>query len=389
MKSLKYFGAIGLLGLVAVFGYGSIALSHAEHSKIQLEIEPAKNQVFAFEAGSELPQSPVQLTVWALGETGLPVKDARIRLQIFTPRPTPWLTTDFPIVEGTKLLDMEVPAPKGTVQIQQMLPIRGSYQVDVLATSVIARQFAPIQATLTFPVQENAAKYRNAAILAAILLAAGIGGGWLIGGQQTIRPGEVAPRRVQLLLSGAAVLAIAALLVVNLVDTNHDHTHGDAHSLAQETPAVQTSQGLKLELLGGEEAIVGQPALFSVNVQDSVTGYSVEDVRLNVQTVSLEHEWTAFAYQGVPDEAGQLTWQQQFFDGAPHRITVEVSPQPGSVRQFQPFQVTQDVEVEAVQPPLVVQFITLFYFTLILLLGLAIGFRVRRSPKWRNLTQVI
>jgi len=32
-------------------------------------------------------------------------------------------------------------------------------------------------------------------------------------------------------------------------------------------------------------------------------------------------------YRGVPDAAGQLTWQQQFFD---NKVEVEVSPQPGS-----------------------------------------------------------
>jgi hypothetical protein len=386
MKLFKHHGAISLLGLVAILGCGSVALSHAGHAKIQLETKPAKNQMFPFEAGSESPQSPVQFTAWVLGETGLPVSNARVHLQVFSPKSTPWLTTDFPIVEGTKLLDINVLAPKGRVQFQQMLPIRGTYQVDVVATPAIAGEFAPLQNSFALPVRENVAKYRNAAILTAILLVAGVAGGWLIGGQQTIHPGEIAPRRVQLLLSSAAVLAIAALLVVNLTNAEHGqgHSHSHSHSSASTdtiTPAVQTSQGLKLELLGSGEAIVGKPALFSVSVQDATRGLAVDDVQVNIQTVSLEDGWTAFAYQGGLDESGQLTWQQQFFDGTPHRMTVEVSPLPESPRQFQPFQVTQDVEVEAVEPPLLVQLVTLFYFTLILLIGLAIGFKVRRSLK--------
>jgi len=34
-------------------------------------------------------------------------------------------------------------------------------------------------------------------------------------------------------------------------------------------------------------------------------------VILKLKTTQLEHEWIAFAYRGVPDAAGQLTWQQQ------------------------------------------------------------------------------
>lgn len=379
MNVWKYVGAISTLGLMAILGVNSVAWSHAEHTKIQLETNPDKSQIFPFAAGSETPQTPVQFTVWAIGETGLPVKDAKIRLQIFTPAPTPWLTTDFPMVEGSKLLEIEVPAPTGTMQIQQMLPIRGNYRIEVEATPAIARQFNPIQGNFTLPVQENVAKYRNAAILIAILLAAGVGGGWLIGGQQTIRDGDLAPRRVQLLLSGAAVLAIAALIGVNVVNTGHGHDHASHPHI--DTPAIQESQGLTLEILGGGEAIVGQPNLFTVQVQDKTTGIPVEDVRLKIKTVSLEDGWTMFAYEGIADEAGQLTWQQQFFDGAPHQTIVEVSPQPESPQQFQPFQVVQDIEVEAIEPPLVVQLITLFYFTLILLVGVAIGFKMRRSRK--------
>jgi hypothetical protein len=51
------------------------------------------------------------------------------------------------------------------------------------------------------------------------------------------------------------------------------------------------------------------------------------DVVFSIKTTQLENNWVAFAYQGIPDVNGKLTWQQQFFDGATHKLEVEASPQ--------------------------------------------------------------
>jgi hypothetical protein len=119
-------------------------------------------------------------------------------------------------VEGTELLNIEAVAPKGELQIQQMLPIRGNYQMLVKVTPIVANAFTPIEQTLTLSVPESWVKYRNFGILAVILLAVGLGGGLVLGGQQQIQPGEIAPQRVRLLLSGAIIVAIASLLIINI-----------------------------------------------------------------------------------------------------------------------------------------------------------------------------
>ncbi len=87
----------------------------------------------------------------------------------------------------------------------------------------------------------------------------------------------------------------------------------------------------------------------------------------------LEDKWITFAYQGIPDAAGKIAWQQQFFDGAPHQIEVEIFPKNNSKRQFSPFLVSQEIEVEGVAPPLFVRLIVLGYLTSIILLGLILG----------------
>ncbi|MGK7894996.1 MAG: hypothetical protein AB4372_15595 [Xenococcus sp. (in: cyanobacteria)] len=70
---------------------------------------------------------------------------------------------------------------------------------------------------------------------------------------------------------------------------------------------------------------------------------------------------------------------EKIFDGAPHSVTATVSPVENSSEQFEPLQVSQEIEVEGIAPPLVVRFISLFYFTLIFLVGLTAGFWGRKS----------
>lgn len=81
-----------------------------------------------------------------------------------------------------------------------------------------------------------------------------------------------------------------------------------------------------------------------------------------------------------------LKWQQQFFDDAPLKIEVEVSPPANAARQFQPFQVAKTIEVEGVAPPLPVRLIALTYLTSIVVAGLLIGIWLRRNrvkPVWQ------
>lgn len=370
---------VGLMSLIS----STVGFSGTPKSIIRLTTEPPSSQILPFEAEAITPQSPVRLTLQALDSERQLLENSKFHLQILTPPKQPFFPTDFPVVEGTKLLDIEVIAPTGKLQLQQMLPIRGKYQLLVNVTPLVANQFSPIQQTLTLDVPESYIKYRNFGILAIILLAVGIVGGLIMGGRQVIQLGEIAPMRVRLLLSGGVVVAIALLLVVNIsAEMAESHTHAlPKERLQLAKPAITTS-GLKLQITGDNHATVGQVADLAVEALDS-KNQPVTDVVFNIKTTPLEAEWVAFAYQGIPDATGKLRWQQQFFDGAPHKLEVEVSPQSNTVRQFQPFQASQEIEVAGVAPPLAIRLIGLTYFTSIIGLGLALGLWLRRrSLAW-------
>jgi hypothetical protein len=381
MKTIQYGG----MALAAGFSSGVLLLltlpSMANQPSVQLKTTPALSQVIP-------ATEPVQLRLTAVDAKQKNLRNAHLQVRLYTPPKTPWLTSDFPIVEGTTLLELgnasgkptSENAPMGSLEVAQVLPIRGSYRMEVRVTPAIAGAFVPFQQTLFFSVPENPVKYRNLAILAAILLLAGLGSGWVLGGSQTVHDGEIAPKPVRMLLSGAILIAIAVLLYINITaeQASSHSDHSQQPDLQQATSAAQRLQGVEVRLSGEKQAVVGQLATQTVHIHDSKTGQPISDVLLKVQAIALEHNKQVFSYQSTPNSDGELTWRQQFFDGAPHRVSVEVSPRAGAKRQFQPLKVAHEVEVEGIAPPLWVRLISLGYFTSIYIVGLWIGLRLRR-----------
>lgn len=380
MSKFKIAAVVSAICTMIVVFYGLVVSSQTPKPSIRLITEPPLSQILPFQAEANSPQSPVRLTLQALDETSKPLENAKIRLQILTPPKNPWFPTDFPLVEGTELLNIEAIAPKGELKIQQILPIRGTYQLLVEAKPIVADAFQPIQQIITLSVPENWVKYRNFAILAGILLVLGLVGGFVLGGKQEIQPGEIAPQRVRILLSGAIIVAIATLLIINIsaeVADSHSLHHSDQSPSSE--PAVQKIEGIEAKISGDVQTTVGQSAKLEVQVINPQTNQPVNDVIMKIKATQLEDKWVAFAYEGVADLNGKLTWEEQFFDGAPHKIEVEVSPKPEAKLQFSPLRVAKNIEVQGVAPPLQVRLIVLAYFTSIIVLGLLLGLRLKRK----------
>jgi hypothetical protein len=388
MKKYRLFGVISAVCITLSILYSFVGNSQTPTSRVLLFTNPPLERILPFEAEAEKPQSPVTLTLQAVDAAGKHLENTKISLQILTPPRNPWLTTDFPIVEGTKLLQMNANAPDGKLEIQQMLPIRGNYQLMVNVSPLVANAFAPYQQTLNLNVYENPIKYKYFVVIAAILLSLGLLGGWVIGGQEELQQGEIAPQSVRLLLSALTVVAIVTLLVIN-ISAEVAEAHGSEHhpsSTEVIAPSSQKSQGLEISLNGDKNATVGKLANLALQLKDTASGQPIADVALQVKAIATEHNLTVFDYKGIPDEQGKLTWQEQFFDGSPHKIEVEATPLPGSNRQFAPVKVAQEVEVKAIAPPIYIRLIGLLYFTAFVGIGMAIGLLIqhRRTPQARE-----
>lgn len=382
MKKYQIFGFISAVCICLSIAYSVVGVSQTARNRVLLSTNPPLEQMLPFEAGTERKQSPITLKFQAVDAAGKSLKNALMNLEILTPPRNFWLTTDFPIVEGTKLLEMQVAAPDGKLEIQQMLPIRGNYQLKVNVSPIVVNAFAPYQEVLNLNVRENPIKYKYLAVVAAILFSVGLLGGWVIGGQEELQEGEIAPQSVRLLLSSLTIVAIITLIFINITAEVAEAHGGHNHKPENIAPSVQKNQDLEIKVLGDKNATVGKLANLAVEVKDSNTGEFIQDAVLKVKAIALEDNLTVFAYQGFPNEKGQLIWKEQFFDGAPHKVEIEATPLKNSPRQFSPVKVAQLVEVAGIAPPMSTRLISLFYFTAIVGMGMIIGLLIqqRRQP---------
>ena len=382
MRKYRLFAVISAACICLSILYSLVGVSQTSQSQVLLSTNPPLEKILPFEAGTDRKQSPVTFKLQAVDAGGKLLTNALIKLQISTPPRNPFLTTDFPIVEGTELLELEAAAPNGKLEFEQMLPIRGNYQIQVNVSPLVANAFASYQQTLNLNVRENPVKYKFFAVIAAILLSLGLLGGWVIGGQEEIKEGEIAPQSVRLLLSALTVVAIVTLLFINIT-AEVAEAHGDAHSPKNEkiAPSISQSQGMEVRITGDKLATVGRLANLAVEVKDSTTGAAIKDVGLRVKAIALEDNLTVFAYQGFPNSEGKLIWQEQFFDGAPHKVEVEAISLPESSRQFPAVKVAQSMEVEGIAPPMYIRLIGLFYFTAIVGMGMAIGLLIQHRKE--------
>ncbi|MBR8832452.1 MAG: hypothetical protein Cpurp_14850 [Chlorogloea purpurea SAG 13.99] len=382
IKSWLLFGTLCVLTLIVLT---TVSFSRSPLTTVDLTTYPTVARIQPFEAEATSKQSPVVINLEPKSQDGKPLENAKIDLTILTPSKTPWFTTDFPIVEGTKLLEISSLAPSGKLKLEQTLPIRGTYQLLVKVTPDSSNSFTPFQQKLKLSVPENGIKYRNFAILATILLIIGLIGGSVIGRGQKIQAGEIAPRNVRLLLSGLIVTAIAMLLFVNISaeiaqsNMSMPMSHPVQHIAEADKLGLATSQGLQARISGDNMATVGTPVTLKLQVTNALTQQPGSDVMFDVKVTQIEHGWVAFAYQGVGDGQGKLQWQHQFFDGAPHKIEVEILPLPGGIEKFQPFKVQKQIEVEGVAPPLLTRLISLSYLAGIVLIGFLIGIKLQHK----------
>src|SRR3712207_1728723 len=81
--------------------------------------DTATTEIYTLSLHDALPiSSPVRLTLQAVDAAGQPLENAKMHLQILTPPRNPWFPTDFPIVEGAQLLNMDVRSEEHTSELQ-------------------------------------------------------------------------------------------------------------------------------------------------------------------------------------------------------------------------------------------------------------------------------
>jgi hypothetical protein len=360
-------GAGGALLLLLLLGSPSV-FAQTTSGQILLRIDPPAN-IMPFEAEAEQQKPPPRFHLEAQDSQGKALSRVRMQIKMMTPEPNPWISTDFPLVEGTELLSLEVPAAQGVVEFEQMLPIRGTYRLAVNVLPMDDAVATPlIEKVLTVNVPENPVKFRNFAILAGICTLVGAVGGFFIGQPQgsaeESRSHLGIPDPVRLLLMGLTLTAIAALIFIN-VSAEFQGGHSSMVGMAPptKTPLMAQDKEQVLNLDGAKEARVGTAESFQAKLSNRRTGQEIPSA-FEISVFNTEKNWKLFSI--ATPIANHMRWKQQFFDGSGHRLEVR-TPRYGK----QPALTTKrSVSVEGVAPPVWVRLKALAYLTGCVALGL-------------------
>lgn len=303
-----------LLGIVA----------NAEELAIQFQGDPPFAVLRPF-------SDVVRLSLRVTAAGGKPVERGEAAIVLDAPERGVFLTTDFPLVEGTRLLEARLPLHQGRTEWQQLLPIRGVYRLSVVVTAgdgSVGRQI------FEFSVVENREKWLWLGLLCAGLFFVGFIAGRIFTPDRTVK----------------AVLIIALFVAAS--------EFAAAHEAAKAAP--QDSMAGTIEV---DPATVGKPTRIRWRGSLDLD----QPALLSLAIVHLEKDKTVLAFDKLMVER-ELSFNFHFPDGAEYSIKT-VAQAAGRAAE----RAEQRVSVTGVEPSFTTQLPSLALFVGVIAVGLAAG----------------
>jgi hypothetical protein len=318
---------------------------------VRLETNPGISQI-----GPDNTFAHTTLTV--VDANGQAVSNAYLKLHLDSPPGNPIISTDFPIVEHTPLLEYEGTLPNGVFEFDYIYPIRGQYSFEVEAgRDASSLSFKDI---LSLSISENRNEVVNGIIFMAGLLSLGIVAGIIIGNGARAQRMATAGIILGILVSG--FFGSAAPLV-----QAHD---GDQQPHAEPFTESATNGDLTLTYTMNPGAgKVGTLNTLTLTATNS-GGAPVSDTTFEVKFWHIEDDKPVFTTQ-LYAPTGQTQFDFEFFDGAQHEVRLTARNTTGTV------DLTKVVDVEAVDSPMAVKIKTTVLLVLVTLVGILIGLRVQ------------
>lgn len=257
----------------------------------------------------------------------------KLHVKLLAPPSRAWISTDFPVVEGTVLFDAAVPLEKGAFDLSFVPPIRGAYRLE--ATPLAADGRAAATETWSFTIKEDAARVRNLSVFLLILALISAICGYAIGASER--------KKAQLLLQALALM----LLLGSAPHSASAHgSHAAPTAPVPRETLANSSEGLKLDLrLATEQPRVGQLTEITGSLVDAAQ--QPVPARFQLSFTQIEHGLRVVSTELVSHE-GTFRVQSQLYDGSPHKLEVTATPIDASSA---PVQSSLLVDVEAVSPP--------------------------------------
>ena len=353
MKNSKLFYFVLILPL-----FFSVPAFGASNYTVDLTTDPVASHI-----GPD--KDTVQVTLTAKDGQGNIVPDAYIKIHMHAPLRNAFISTDFPWVENTHLMEYEGYLPNGVLTFDYIFPIRGQYRMDVQAGADAASLSE--KKSLHISLNENKVEVRNILNFMTLLLGFGTLAGFIIS------------RGVKGSARQAAIASLAMFLTLGLMysPTNADAQHEHHAMNASHVPFFEeqaSANGMTLSFTMNPGAgKVGMINDLTFSVKDAA-GQPVPNTVFEVKFWHVEDDKPVFSTQ-LFGKQGSANLDFQFFDGAEHEVRVTASNAAGKV------QLTRTVEVEAIHPPMPVKIKTLFYSLVITFLGILMGFSLRKVPQ--------
>jgi hypothetical protein len=285
---------------------------------------------------------PATLTFLVTGADGKPVAQGRAVIRLDAPE-RGWFSTDFPQVEGSRLLDMSLPVRQGRAEWKYLFPIRGEYRLTVEFTAINGTKATK---TFTLAIRENKQKWIFLGIFSLALFAVGV----------------IAGRIFTSSRSGRAEETMAALMLLL----------GSLMTSLNSAPAQEVERSERYGWLEVDPAMVGKPS----GVRWRLAGEKKPDdqnVLLTLSIAHLEKAKTVFAVERLP-VGPEFAMNFQFTDGAEYRITSIAHTSGGRMLRTE-----QNVNVAGVEPPTRAMIPAIGFFLAVIALGLAVGRWSRRA----------
>lgn len=282
---------------------------------------------------------PADMALLVTGADGRPLEQGSVDIRLDAPKPGRIFSTDFPLVEGTRLTEMRLPLRNGRVSWKTLLPIRGEYRLSVDITASDGRRASKV---FKFTIRENEKKWLALGGLSLGLFLLGFVAGRIFTGSR----------------SAAAALAALAFLAVPLESGRAQEDEPDGKAILVVEPATVGQLSLVRWSRGSDTALASSPALLTLTIEH------------------LEKNKIAFAIDPIP-VAGEFSMKFHFTDGARYRVRT-LAQIPGEA----PLRNERVVDVTGLEPPALAMVPALALFLGLIALGLGAGRWSKRHKRF-------
>ena len=303
------------------------------------------------------PDHDMAQVTLAAQDNGQPVKHGRIQVKVTAPPHPKLLSTDFPLVEATSLLELTSDLKDGAFSFDYLFPIRGAYQFDVALEPIAGlSKFAPTSIQTSWSLNENPLEIRNVWLL--------IAGLFILGGVFGLMMARSAQAKSALLLAALAASAAFGMRVEGNVQAPMD--------AAKTQQVVSGDNGWALQVDSTPaEGMVGQPVRFDISLTKDSEALA-EETELTVELHHIEDGKPIFKTKLLAPE-GRTSQALQFFDGAPHHVVIAAraaNHQGGSAPLLK---AEFDMEVHGIHPPMAIKLRTMALLIGVLVVGMVAG----------------